>query len=265
MAANAAWLFALAIAFLGASATAAYFWNVARRTAADLRRAKQELSDERKDKERRINDLTETRRQLEETRVALQETVREFRDVLDSPPFPTDKQLGKHLGTLASRLAAAVEEMETMTENAKEPLGDIAEEARKSRQVDRKARFDGYHSILGKAVTQANDTAARMRSALPMCANLSAALEGSQLDISTAHSTINDIITVLERSSAEYSIDDVSLTQKRSIHLDHARTMRERMEAKRDSEGAARGRSLTALEKFRTIKPTGSRDGFSPD
>lgn len=259
----ATWVFVLAATALISAGIAFYFWTATRRMGAHLRRVEGALLDERKEKERYIQDMMDARRQLDQKSSDLEEIAREFGDLLNNPPFPTDKELGKHLGTLASRLAEAVKELATLNESSKEPLTDIAEEARKAQHVDRKARFDEYYVVLSNAVARTNDTMTRLRSAIPMCTNLSEALERGELDFSAVHSSIGEIVSVLERSSGEYSLDGIRLSRIRDINLDHARTMRELIEARRDSEGATRRRALTALEKFRRIKPTGSRDGFT--
>jgi hypothetical protein len=258
------WLFAMTLIAIVTASTALYFWSVARRKIAYLRKVEEELLNERKEKERSKRDLREARQEFERARSELREIAHDCSELLGNPPNPTDKELGTHLGTLATRLATTIEEMEVFNENAKEPLSAIAEEARRARQVDRKARFDDYYVVLSKATAEAKDTVARLRSALSTCVNLRAVLETGELDISAAQATINDIIKVLELSSAEYSVDDISLARVRCIHLDHARTICERMQSRKDNEGANRRRALTALEKFRTIKPTGSRDGFTP-
>ena len=227
---------AAVIAFIGVVAPY-YFWRVAKEKSMTLRQVQLELD----------------------------QTRQELRELIDGPPMPSDNQLGTHLALPAARLTTTIEDLEELHKSSSEPLAAIVIEAQEATHVDRKARFDGYRDALTTATTQIAATQARLRSSLGQCVAVSEALSKDELGIHAGHSLASEIIRVLERSNSEYSVDDVSLASKRFIHLDHARTARERIEARSNNELAVRRRALTALEKFRAIKPTGSRGGFSAE
>jgi hypothetical protein len=189
--------------------------------------------------------------------------------MLDTPPMPSDQQLGRHLGLLADRLTASIGELEIAYNNSNESLAPIASEAEKSRVVERKARFVDYREVLTVSNTQLISAMEQLRSAIPVCVRLRKILECGDVDSAVGSAAVGKIVKVLESFSVEDLIDDISLKRLRSRNSEYLRMLHERdilgaREREKGDLGVNRQRPLTPFEKFKQIKPTGSRDGFSP-
>jgi hypothetical protein len=170
---------------------------------------------------------------------------------------------------LADRLTASIGELEIAYNNSNESLAPIASEAEKSRVVERKARFVDYREVLTVSNTQLISAMEQLRSAIPVCVSLRKILECGDVDSAVGSAAVGKIVKVLESFSVEDLIDDISLKRLRSRNSEYLRMLHERdilgaREREKGDLGVNRQRPLTPFEKFKQIKPTGSRDGFSP-
>jgi hypothetical protein len=277
-----------------AACAAYYFWSVATERHSKLALSEkelnfkiasleEELSQEKKarqqswtsfqeaiaDLEKATRDAKNARSELELRNYELEATKRQVQEMLDTPPMPSDQQLGRHLGLLADRLTASIGELEIAYNNSNESLAPIASEAEKSRVVERKARFVDYREVLTVSNTQLISAMEQLRSAIPVCVSLRKILECGDVDSAVGSAAVGKIVKVLESFSVEDLIDDISLKRLRSRNSEYLRMLHERdilgaRERKKGDLGVNRQRPLTPFEKFKQIKPTGSRDGFSP-
>ena len=277
-----------------AACAAYYFWSVATERHSKLALSEkelnfkiasleEELSQEKKarqqswtsfqeaiaDLEKATRDAKNARSELELRNYELEATKRQVQEMLDTPPMPSDQQLGRHLGLLADRLTASIGELEIAYNNSNESLAPIASEAEKSRVVERKARFVDYREVLTVSNTQLISAMEQLRSAIPVCVSLRKILECGDADSAVGSAAVGKIVKVLESFSVEDLIDDISLKRLRSRNSEYLRMLHERdilgaREREKGDLGVNRQRPLTPFEKFKQIKPTGSRDGFSP-
>ena len=277
-----------------AACAAYYFWSVATERSSKLALVEkdlnfriafleEELSEEKKarqqswtsfqeavaDLEKAARDAKNARSELELRNYELEATKRQVREMLDTPPMPSDQQLGQHLAMLVDRLTASIGELEIAYNNSNESLAPITSEAEKARVVERKARFVDYREMLTVSNTELISAMEQLRSAIPVCITLQKILDCGDVDSGVGSVAVGKIVKVLESFSAEDLIDDISLKRLRSRNSEYLRMLHERdilraREREKGDLGVNRQRPLTPFEKFKQIKPTGSRDGFSP-
>jgi uncharacterized membrane-anchored protein YhcB (DUF1043 family) len=252
---------ALAIGCFGVC-VAVLYWRIGQKAALSLQEAQTDLQKRQYDLEHALEDLQKARRELQEFR--------------DAPPMLTDEELASHLSGLNARISICAKELQVVLATSESSLCKAAEEAEHSREINRKNRFASYRDDLAKANTQIGLYIERLQAAHPLAMALEDTLKSGYIDPLVGHSDIVAIVKVIDALDGEVSPDDAWNSGVRAIKTEFDGVLKARdatksidlraREAARVAAAIAfnkhRGPPITSLEKFRRLKPTGSRDSF---
>ena len=207
----------------------------------------------------------------------IEDANRRYQQIIDAPPLPTDPQFASHLVALGARLSDCAHDLEDWRVKSAAPFAAVSAELEHARTVSRRERFTRYRDSLQSANIEISRRTERLLAAHAMIEAMVQSFAAGDLGSVVGCAEIAAIETVLNAlEHEEWPSDDVrGLLYRETAEIRSRRALydraneSERRERNEDRAAAAVAFSryklppLTPLEKFRSLKSGGQRDGFS--